>query len=343
MKTRGLALSLILAAAVAAPASSQVLTLKVASFAPANSPWELGLKRLAVDFDRLSEGRVRLAFPQSLRASKESDIIQKMRLGVDGALLSTMGIAELYPDTLALSMPSLIRSDAELEAVFQAVTPVVRERLSDRYAVLAIAKGGWIRYFSTAPIVYPRDLRKFRMSTSPDDEKIATLLQSLGARTVKGGMSALALQLNSNAVDSFYLSPILAAMLWSQLQGRIGYMSPFKVAPFFGAIVFAKASWDRVPADLKPRLEEAVRAMAAGTAAETEKLEEASIASLRTAGLRIPAYPDDAEAEWSAVYAGMREGIVAGMFSKGFLEIIDASLAKARKGRGVASALLIMR
>ena len=49
---------------------------------------------------------MKIAFPQSAHVASESDIIQKMRLGVDGALLTTFGLAELYPDSLALSMPS---------------------------------------------------------------------------------------------------------------------------------------------------------------------------------------------------------------------------------------------
>jgi len=333
MKFRKLVLALALVATIAVPSFSQTLTLKVASFVPANSPWEIALKRLAAEFDRISAGRVKLSFPQSLKASTESDIIQKMKLGVDGALLTTMGIAEIYPDTLALSMPSLVRNDAELDLVLEAITPIVREKLSERYAVLAIAKGGWIRYFSTTPIVYPEDLGKLRMSTNPDDDKIARLLQSIGTKTVKGGMSALILQLNSNAVDSFYLSPIFVAGLWPQLQGKISYMSPFKVSPFIGTILFAKSSWDKVPADLKPRLEEAAKTIVAQMVADTGKLEETSIASLQKAGLQIPAYPADAEAKWNKVYAEKRDSIVADMFSKEFLDVIGAALLKVRKGK----------
>ncbi len=328
-----IALVVILSLFSVMPAFSQTLSLKVASYVPANSPWDLGLKRMAADFERVSDGRVKLVFPQSLKASTESDIIQKMKLGVDGALLTTMGIAEIYPDSLALSMPSLIRNDAELDTVLEAVMPLIKDRLSEKYVVLAISKGGWIRYFSTMPILYPEDLAKLRMSTNPNDEKITRLLQSIGTRTVKGDMGALILQLNSNAVDSFYLSPIFVAALWSQLQGKIAYMSSFKVCPFIGAIVFNKASWEKVPPELRPRLEEVVRQVAAEMAAGSGKLEDASIASLQKAGLQIPAAPADAEARWNKVYQDKRDGLIAGMFSRDFLVAMDSALAKIRKGK----------
>ena len=101
---RSLAIAVLLALGAFLPA--QTITLRMAAYVPANSPWDIGLKRLAADFDRISGGSVRIVFPQSVRVSDESDVIQKMHFGVDGALLTTFGIAELYPDSLALSMPS---------------------------------------------------------------------------------------------------------------------------------------------------------------------------------------------------------------------------------------------
>lgn len=317
----------------AASLFAQGLTLRVASFVPANSPWDTGLKRLAAEFDRISAGRVKIVFPQSLKASSESDIIQKMRLGVDGALLTTMGIAEIYPDSLALSMPSVVRDDAELDAVLAVVEPRIKEQLAANYAVLAVAKGGWVRYFSNAPINYPADLAKLRMSVNPSDEKIARLMQSIGAKTVKGGLSSLVLQLSSKSIDGCYLSPIFAAGLWAQLQGKLNYMSSFRVSPFFGSILFTRQAWDKVPADLKPQLEAAARRIAQEMAAETGKLEESSIANLQKSGLVIPPYPADAQATWDAVYAERRASVVSGMFSKDFMALVDEAVSKVRKSK----------
>ena len=152
MKSRNAAFALLLSVLAPAPgfrpqADAQTITLRMAANVPANSPWDLGLKRLAAEFDRVSGGRVKIVFPQSAHVATESDIIQKMRLGVDGALLTTFGLAELYPDSLALSMPSFIRNDAEFDAVLEAVEPLIESKLGDRYVVLAISKGGWITVF----------------------------------------------------------------------------------------------------------------------------------------------------------------------------------------------------
>jgi TRAP-type C4-dicarboxylate transport system substrate-binding protein len=303
----------------------------MAANVPANSPWDIGLKRLAADFDRVSGGRVKIVFPQSAHVATESDIIQKMKLGVDGAILTTFGLAELYPDSLALSIPSFIRDDAEFDAVLAAVDPLLKAKLGDRYVVLALSKGGWTRYFSVKnkPIRLPADLDKIRISIDPSNEKVIQLMESVGARTVKGTTADFLLQINSNTVDATCVSPIYIASLWSQLRGKIGNMSSFKAAPFIGGIVFNKSSWDKVPAELKPQLEQVIRDAAKKISLDSAKLESDAIASLD--GIATPAEPADAAAKWTEVISQRRNGLIAKMFSADILDTIDAALAKVRK------------
>lgn len=319
------------ALASGATLSAQTLTLKMAANVPASSPWDLGLKRLAAEFDRVSGGRVKIIFPQSAHVASEPDIIQKMKLGVDGALLTTFGLAQLDPDSLAISMPSIIQSDAEFDAVMAAVTPLIKAKLQDRYVVLAMSKGGWIRYFSRAPIEVPADLDKLRISLDPGNDKLIQLMESLGVRSVKGTTADFLLQMNSNTVDAACVSPIYIAALWSQLRGKIQYMSSFKVSPFVGAIIFNKASWEKVPEDLKSPLEKVVQDMALQISLDSAKLEDQAIASLD--GIKSPPAPADAAAKWTDLIASKRSGIISQMFSEEFLSTMDSALAKVRKSK----------
>ncbi len=336
MKSRNVAFAILMsilapAAGLSAKADAQTITFKMAANVPANSPWDLGLKRLAAEFSRVSGGQVNIVFPQSAHVSTESDIIQKMRFGIDGALLTTFGLAELYPDSLALSMPSFIRDDAEFDAVLDAVEPLIKSKLGERYAVLAISKGGWIRYFSKTPILYPSDLSKLRISIDPSNDKVIQLMESVGARTVKGTTADFLLQVNSNTVDATCVSPIYIASLWSQLRGKIAYMSSFKVAPFIGSIVFNKSSWDKVPADLRPRLEQVVRDMAKEIGLDSAKLEAEAIASLD--GIDTPPEPPDAAAKWGELIAQRRYSLIAQLFSSDMLDTMDSALAAVRKSK----------
>jgi TRAP-type C4-dicarboxylate transport system substrate-binding protein len=310
--------------------SAETTILRMASNVPAGSPWDIGLRRLAAEFDQVSGGRVKVVFPQSAHVATESDIIQKMRFGIDGALLTTYGLAELYPDSLALSLPNLIRNDAEFDAVLGAVAPLIKSKLEDRYVLLGISRGGWLRYFSRSPILYPSDLVKLRISLMGDDGNIIALMQSAGARTIIGTTSDFLLQFNSNAADATISSPIYIASLWSQLRGKISYMSPFKVAPFVGALLINKSAWEKIPAELRPAIEKAVADMAKRTSIDSAKLETEAIAALD--GIKVSAEPADAAKKWADQSEEWRKGPVERMFSPDILGTIDKALVKVRSG-----------
>ncbi len=70
-------LAIFLAAAVAAPG----ITIKLGSLAPAGSPWELGLKRLAAEWEKISGGTVTVKIYAGGVAGDEPDMIRKVRIG----------------------------------------------------------------------------------------------------------------------------------------------------------------------------------------------------------------------------------------------------------------------
>lgn len=333
MKRQHIIIAILAIALASAPLAGQPLTLKVATFVPTNSPWDIGLKKLAAEFDRISGGRVKLSFPQSLKNATQSDIIQKMNLGIDGALLDTTGLSEIYPGILAISMPSLVRTDAELQSVLKAVTPLVRQRLSENYVVLAIARAGWVRFFSADPIVYPEDISRLKVATSPSEDRISRLLQAVGAKTVKCDTPTMILQLNSKAIDSFYFSPIFTASIWPQVKGKVNYMTSFKVCPFIGAILFTKSSWAKVPPELRGPLEDAVKAAAMEMDTSTDKIENDAISALKNGGCILPPYPADADARWNALYSGKIATLMSELFPKEMLDAISGALQAARKGK----------
>jgi TRAP-type transport system periplasmic protein len=328
---RGLAALALAAFLPLAGLSAQSLTLRMAANVPANSPWDIGLKRLAAEFARVSGGRVKLVFPQTAHVSSEGDILQKMRLGVDGALFTSYGMAQLDSDILALSLPTFIRNDAEFDEVLEAVEPLIRSKIEDRYVLLAIAKGGWLRYFSRQPIAYPEDLERLRISIDPTDTKVVKLLQNMGARVVTGTTADFLLQVNSNVVDATCASPIYIASLWSQLRGKVAYVSSYKVSPFVGAVVFNRSSWNKIPAELRPPLEKVFLDMARQISLDTAKLEEEAMASLD--GIKSLPEPADAQGKWADSLAKRRKGIIADMFSPEVLDAMDAALVRVRKSK----------
>jgi TRAP-type transport system periplasmic protein len=70
--------ALLLCAVVWQPAACQ--TIKLASLAPAGSSWDLGLKQIAADWKKVSNGSVVVKIYPGGIAGDESDVIRKIRI-----------------------------------------------------------------------------------------------------------------------------------------------------------------------------------------------------------------------------------------------------------------------
>jgi len=322
-KAAALALALVLGSA---PVIAQDIVLQIGSTAPINRPWDLGLKKIASEWSRVSGGRVKIVFPKSVSSASQSDLIQKLKFTLDGIVVDTMGLGLIDPDVFMLSMPSVVHDDDDYDRAMAAALPILRRRLADRYEILVMTKAGWVRFFSNQEIRTPDDLRKVRVGVNRNQDALMKLFQSLGIRTVKADSSSTLLQFNSGAIDAMYSSPLFMATLWSQYRRVVTHMSPFKVAPFFGAVILNKKSWEKIPESLRPALREIADRVAREIGEETGKLEEDGITAMRRAGLSVPAYTDSDAAAWNALYSGRVRNEVASWFTPDFSAAIYAAV-----------------
>ncbi len=326
---RRLALSAIISViAGASPGFAQDVVLQIGYSAPVNSPWDLGLKKIASEWARISGGRVRMIFPKSVSNSGQEDLIQKLKFSLDGAVLDTTGLGFIDNDFYMLSMPSVIRDDRELDIAMAAALPMIKESLGSRFEVLGWAKGGWLRFFSNAQVRTPDDLKTLRMGVSRDMDILTKLMQSIGVRTVMSDLGSTLLQFNSGALDVIYSSPLYVGALWSQYRKVITHMSAFRVAPFYGAILINKRAWDRIPDSLKPALREAADRIAKEIGEEAVRLEDEAIASMKRAGLTVPPLEAADTKAWDTLYAEKVRNMIGTWYSPRFVSTVYGALGK---------------
>ena len=145
-----------------AAAHASGLTIKMGSLAPVGSPWELGVKKLAAEWDRLSGGTITLKIYAGGVAGDEPDMIRKMRIGtLNGALITVTGLQGIFNGVKTLSYPLLLQSDEELTYVLDKMKPFFDTELSKRgFKPVMWSPSGWVYIFSRAPVVTPNDLRR---------------------------------------------------------------------------------------------------------------------------------------------------------------------------------------
>ena len=297
-------------------APAPALTIKLGSLAPAGSPWELGLKRVAAEWERISGGVVTVKIYSGGVAGDEPDMVRKIRIGtLNAALITVSGLQGIFKGVKTLSYPLLLHDDDELAWVLDKMKPFFDTELQKRgFKPVMWSPGGWVYFFSRAPVRMPDDLRKQKLWVWSGDPDEIQAYQSAGFQTVILASTDLMTSLQGGMVDALVASPLVAAS--SQWFGIAGNMSALKLGPLWGAAVVSTKTWAEVPADMQPKLIEAARKVFDSLMPDLVKADGEAIAVMQKYGLKINAVTPEAEAAWSAVLSKTFSGLVGKMYDR---------------------------
>ena len=291
--------------------------IKLASVAPEASPWGSALNQLAVDWRRISDGRIRVRVYHNAIAGDETDVLRKMRIGqLQAAVLTSAGLKQVVPEAFSVSVPFMIGSEEELNYVMERITPELNEAFeTNRLHVLAWSRAGWVHFFSKEPVTYPDDLKGQRLAADPDDQELQQAFRIMGYRPIPMPQPELLTSLNSGLVDAFYTSPLVAAGY--QWFGLAPHMLDLKVAPFLGAIVLTDSAWRRIPASFKSELLESAQAVADQIENDVRRLEAEAIETMERFGLTVQEVTPEIAAAWEADLE---------RYSDAILDVFDAEM-----------------
>jgi TRAP-type transport system periplasmic protein len=320
MRRCGLLLAVALFCALGA-ASASGLTIKLGSLAPTGSPWELGLKRMAAEWERISGGTVTVRIYAGGVAGDEPDMVRKVRIGtLNAALITVSGLQGIFNGVKTLSYPLLVRNDDELAYVLGKMKPFFDTELQKRgFKPIWWSPGGWVYFFSRSPIITPDDLRRQKLWVWSGDPDEIQAYQSAGFQTITLASTDLMTSLQGGMVDALATSPLVAAS--SQWFGIAGNMCTLKLGPLWGAAVVSTRTWSAIPADLQPRLIEAAQKIADSLAPELIKSDAAAIDVMKKYGLKINTITPQAEAQWAAVLQKTFSGLVGKLYDRESFEM----------------------
>jgi TRAP-type transport system periplasmic protein len=311
-RVAALAVALFLAAA----GDAAGLTIKLGSLAPAGSPWELGLKRLAAEWESLSGGRVTVKIYSGGIAGDEPDMIRKVRIGtLNAAYVTVTGLQGIFNGLKTLSYPLLVRSDDELAYVLGHMQPFFDAELQKRgFKAFMWSPGGWAYFFSRQPVLTPDDLRRQKLWVWSGDPDEIQAYQSAGFTTVTLASTDLMTSLQGGMVDALVTSPLVAAS--SQWFGVASNMFSLRLAPLWGAAVINARTWAEIPADLQPKLLAAAQKISDSLAPDLLKADGSAIAVMKTYGLKITEPTPQATAAWADLLQRTFSGLVGTMYDR---------------------------
>lgn len=216
------------------------------------------------------------------------------------ALITGNGLSAIEPSVAGLqSMPLRFRNLAEFDHVNEELRPVIEPRIEARgFVVLCWADAGWVRYFSTEPIVRPDDLRSRKVFAWEGDPAQIKIMRHFGLNPIALDTGEIQGGLRTGLIEVVALPPIFA------LAGRIDQPAPHMLdlnwAPMVGALVIERNTWKRVPEELRPALLEAAEKAGGLIRSSSRKESAEAVAAMQKRGLQVHALSPDDKAMWES-------------------------------------------
>ncbi len=309
----------------------QAVTIKIGTIAPLRSPWVRELKRVGVEWTKITNGEVSIKLYAGGIAGGEDDMVRKIRMGtLGGAVFTNIGINNIYPDSNVLNIPFLFDNEKELDYILDKIKAMFEAEIEKKgFKVIAYTKAGWVYFFTKRPIAYPEDLRKHKLSFSTGSQIWEEAWKKSGYQIIPSELKDLMIALQSGMVNAFYLHPLIAAS--GQYFALAPNMLPLRIAPLVGGVVFSKKIWDEVPDKYKDKMLAVVNNMIDQLYQETVDLEKEALTEMKKHDLMINPVPPDAMEKWRAVSDKGLDVLIGRAFSKNVYDQVIGYLNDFRK------------
>jgi TRAP-type C4-dicarboxylate transport system substrate-binding protein len=291
-------LALLLATAVAAAASAAP-KLKLGTLVPVGTSYHKILMTLGETWRKDSAGAADINIFAGGKLGGEGEMVGLMQLNsLQVALLSGVGLAEIEPGVTGLqNIPMGFRSLDEVDYVGSQLQPMLEKRmLAKGFVVLCWVDSGWVRFFSSKPMLRPDDMRQLKLFNWAGNPGQIELYQAAGFKAQSRETADIVPGLQSGLIDAVPLPPFFA--MASQVDTRAPYMLELNWAPLVGALVIRRATWEKFPEEMRAKL--LASAMKSGeeiTSTARREMED-SVKAMEKRGLKVTHVSPEVAAEW---------------------------------------------
>ncbi|OGP87611.1 MAG: hypothetical protein A2156_14675 [Deltaproteobacteria bacterium RBG_16_48_10] len=310
--------------------------IRMVTLAPIGTSPHVELLKTGSRWQKASGGKVKLNVIASYRAGGEAAIVDKMLVGgVDGALLTLMGLSKIDPGVTALSdIPMAFHTLEELDYIQERLGVDLARRLEQKgYVVLFWTDIGWCRFFSVQPLVHPDDMKRMKVFVWVGHPEQARIMKDWGTKPVPLEPADILPGLSTGMINVVLATPFSANV--GQYATVAKHMIEINWAPLVGAAVIRKHVWDRVPADCRQEL----LTIAAGTGQTIKALgrkesEEAVEAMKRKQELKVYVPSSQVNGEWRQVARSAYPRIRGTMVPTDIFNKVEECLKEYRANRG---------
>ncbi|MBL4688018.1 MAG: TRAP transporter substrate-binding protein [Nannocystaceae bacterium] len=234
-----------------AKADDPEVVVKIATVAPAGTPWAALLMNWKRAIKKQSERRIKVKTYLGGALGGELQAAEATKRGTIQIFAGTAGaLASAVPELNCLELPYLFPTEKKADNILDNVIREDLERLLwDRgYKLLFYSENGFRSIGSTFPVETPADLKGRKMRSQESDVHLDSW-RAMGASPVPITVTEVLSSLQTNVVDGFDNTPLFAfAASWYQ---AITHFTLTKHIYQAGLVVASRKFWETLPDEFK--------------------------------------------------------------------------------------------
>jgi len=324
----------LLVCTVETASADEPTVLKLATAAPAGTPWDTLLKEYKKAVETRSGGRIKVKI--QLGAADENDAVVRCKNGQLQAVAATTGaLAAQVPELKVVEIPFLFHSFDEADAVLDHVlTPALEPIVRENGLVLGFwSENGFREFGSKGGFLKTPDDLKGKKMRSQESPVHLEMYKNLGVSPVPVPTTEVLTALKNGTVDGFDQTLLYMVSAGWHLTIKFVTLSNHIYQP--AIVVFNKAWFDGLPADLQTILLEEGRAIQARGRTLIRGMAKKQLKSLADSGVQVYQLTDPERDVFEKATGPGRQSFrkTSGKRAARLLDDAEAYLAKTRAGR----------
>jgi TRAP-type C4-dicarboxylate transport system substrate-binding protein len=227
-----------------------VTTLKIATVAPDGTTWMQELRKGGDEIARRTEGRVKLRYFPGGVMGNDNSVLRKIRIGqLQGGVIISGGLTEIYPDIDIYNVPFIFRSYEEADYVRERMDPVLIKGLADHgFVSFGLSEGGFAYLMSNQPIHSIDELKGHKVWVPEGDLISRIVFEAINVTPIPLPLTDVLTGLQTGLIDTVAGSAIGAIAL--QWHTQVKYLVDEPLVYLYATLIIDNKAFDRInPAD----------------------------------------------------------------------------------------------
>ena len=321
--------------ATARPAHAEKVELRIATLAPAGSPWMEVLSKASGEIAEKTAGRVTLKYFEGGQQGDERDFVRKIKLGqLDGAAVTAIGLSMIDESIRVLELPMMFTSVEEVDYVADKMWPYFQKKFEEKgFKLNDRGEVGWAYFLSKNKVESLGDLKGQKLWQWGDDRLVGAMFKKLGLNGVPLGVPEVDSSLTSGRITACYGSPVAAVAL--QWYTKVKFMTSMPMSYGIGATVVSLETIKKISAEDQKTVQAIGRAGSKKLRKVIRKANEDAKSTMTRKGVTIVQSPPALVDEFTKNAFEVHKQLVGTLYSQKELDMVtkyrDEFRAKTKK------------